>query len=132
MFNVCKCNLFHFLYANEVSLLLVKMMRVSMNQKAALTRAVNNHTVTERKECLKNSDKFMFRVLAAKPDSKHQTSTENLKTFNVFSTQSDELKPYMHTDLCFLCTIIIIDKIVKTCHISHKYSYLFFFSHLKN
>lgn len=49
MFNVCKCNLFHFLYANEVSLLLVKMMRVSMNQKAALTRAENNHTVTEER-----------------------------------------------------------------------------------
>lgn len=33
MFNICKCNLFHFLYANVVSLLLAKMMRISVNRE---------------------------------------------------------------------------------------------------
>lgn len=51
MFNICKCNLFHFLYANGVSLLLAeKMTRVSVNREAALTTAVNDHAITERKE----------------------------------------------------------------------------------
>lgn len=60
MFNICKCNLFHFLYANGVSLLLAKMTRISVNHKAALTTLVNNHAITERKESTKNPDKFMY------------------------------------------------------------------------
>lgn len=60
MFNICKCNLFHFLYANVVSLLLTKMTRISVNHKAALTTVVNNRTITERKESTKNPDKFMY------------------------------------------------------------------------
>lgn len=49
MFNICKCNLFHFLYANVVSLLLTKLTRISVNHKAALTTVVNNHTITKGK-----------------------------------------------------------------------------------
>lgn len=60
MFNICKWDLFHFLYANGVSLLLAKMTRISVNHKAALTTVVNNHTITERKESTKNPDKFMY------------------------------------------------------------------------
>lgn len=60
MFNICKCNLFHFLYANVVSLLLAKMTRISVNRKVALTTVVNNHTITERQESTKNPDKFMY------------------------------------------------------------------------
>lgn len=60
MFNICKCNLFHFLYANVVSLLLAKMTRISGNRKAALTIVVSNHAITERKESAKNPDKFMY------------------------------------------------------------------------
>lgn len=47
MFNICKCNLFHFLYANVVSLLLAKMTRISGNRKAALATVVNNKAITE-------------------------------------------------------------------------------------
>lgn len=60
MFNICKCNLFHFLYANVVSLLLAKMTRISVNRAAALTTAVNNHAITGRKENTKTPDKFMY------------------------------------------------------------------------
>lgn len=60
MFNICKCNLFHFLYANVVSLLLAKMTRISVNHVAGLTTAVNNHTVTERRRGTENPDKFMY------------------------------------------------------------------------
>lgn len=48
MLNICKCNLFHFLYANVVSLLLAKMTRISGNREAVLTTVVNNHAITER------------------------------------------------------------------------------------
>ncbi len=60
MFNICKCNLFHFLYANVVSLLLAKMTRISVNREAALTTVVNNHAITGRKESTKYPDKFMY------------------------------------------------------------------------
>lgn len=59
MFNICKCNLFHFLYANVVSLLLAKMTRISVNHGAASATVVNNTTITGRKESMKNPDKFM-------------------------------------------------------------------------
>lgn len=59
MFNICKCNLFHFLYANGVSLLLAKMMRISVNHEAA-PAVVNNPAVAEGKENSKNPDKFMY------------------------------------------------------------------------
>lgn len=47
MFNICKCNQFHFLYANAVSLLLAKMTRILVNWEAALATAVNNNVITE-------------------------------------------------------------------------------------
>lgn len=53
MFNICKCNLFHFLYANAVSLLLAKKKKekkttgVSGNRESALAAAVNNKAITE-------------------------------------------------------------------------------------
>lgn len=49
MFNICKCNQFHFLYANAVSLLLAKMTRIPVNWEAAFATAVNN------------PDKFLYR-----------------------------------------------------------------------
>lgn len=60
MFNICKCNLFHFLYANVVSLLLAKMTRISGNREAASATVVNNNAITERKESSKDPDKFMY------------------------------------------------------------------------
>lgn len=60
MFNICKCNLFHFLYANVVSLLLAKMTRISANREEALATVVNNNAITERNESTKNPDKFMY------------------------------------------------------------------------
>lgn len=60
MFNICKCNLFHFLYANVVSLLLAKMTRIPVNWEAALATAVNNNVITERKESTENPDKFLY------------------------------------------------------------------------
>lgn len=50
MFNICKCSLFHFLYANHASLLFAKTMSVSLNHNAAVTTAVNDHIIKERKE----------------------------------------------------------------------------------
>lgn len=60
MFNICKCNLFHFLYANGVSLLLAKIMRISVNHQPVVTTVVKNHTITERRESTKKPDKFMY------------------------------------------------------------------------
>lgn len=60
MFNICKCNLFHFLYANVVSLLLAKMTRISANRVEALATVVNNNAITGRNESTKNPDKFMY------------------------------------------------------------------------
>lgn len=50
MFNICKCNQFHFLYANGVSLLLAKMTRIPVNWEAALATAVNNNVITGGKK----------------------------------------------------------------------------------
>lgn len=60
MFNICKCNQFHFLYANAVSLLLAKMSRIPVNWEAALATAVNNNVITDGKENSKNPDKFLY------------------------------------------------------------------------
>lgn len=60
MFNICKCNLFHFLYANVLSLLLATMTRISVNREAALATVLNNNAIRERKESTKNPDKFMY------------------------------------------------------------------------
>lgn len=60
MFNICKCNLFHFLYANVVSLLLAEMTTISVHRTAALTTAVNNYTITESDQSTKTSDTFVF------------------------------------------------------------------------
>lgn len=53
MFNICKCNQFHFLYANAVSLLLAKMTRIPVNWEAALATALNNNVITEEKKAVR-------------------------------------------------------------------------------
>lgn len=60
MFNICKCNQFHFLYANAVTLLLAKMTRIPENWEAALATAVNNNVITEGKVSSKYPDKFLY------------------------------------------------------------------------
>lgn len=59
MFNICKCNQFHFLYANSVSLLLAKVTRMPVNWEAALVTAVKHNVIAEGKESSKNPDTFL-------------------------------------------------------------------------
>lgn len=65
MFKICKCNLFHFLYANAVSLLLTKPTRISGDREVVLTTLVSYRIITVRQERTKDPDKFLLGLFRA-------------------------------------------------------------------